>query len=203
MANTIETMTDNEICDGIITKTITELVDEFTTTIMGYRFYKNTLIAKLDMRNVAELRSMSLQDATALSEVNFPALRIANSYSMSGLDSLPELSLPAIEMLSSYSVRHCDSLKKVDFGENLGANKTLTLGMKALESNISLTTVILRPTTLCNAPYSLVDSILNNTPIASGTGYIYVPDELVEDYKVATNWSELADQIKPISELEE
>lgn len=39
-----------------------------------------------------------------------------------------------------------------------------------------------------------------NTPIASGTGYIYVPDELVDSYKNATNWTVYADQIKPLSE---
>ena len=37
------------------------------------------------------------------------------------------------------------------------------------------------------------------TPIESGTGFIYVPDNLVEDYKVANNWSTYADQIKPIN----
>lgn len=40
-----------------------------------------------------------------------------------------------------------------------------------------------------------------NTPIANGTGYIYVPDNLVESFKSATNWSTYADQIKAISEM--
>lgn len=40
-----------------------------------------------------------------------------------------------------------------------------------------------------------------NTPIASGTGYVYVPDDLVDQYKVATNWVTYADQIKGLSEL--
>ena len=42
----------------------------------------------------------------------------------------------------------------------------------------------------------------HSTPIASGTGYIYVPDDLVESFKSATNWSTYADQIKAISEME-
>lgn len=41
-----------------------------------------------------------------------------------------------------------------------------------------------------------------NTPISQGTGYIYVPDELVEDIKKATNWTIYAEQIKGISEME-
>ena len=44
--------------------------------------------------------------------------------------------------------------------------------------------------------------IFNSTPIGNGTGYIYVPDVLVDSFKSATNWSTYADQIKPISELE-
>lgn len=42
-----------------------------------------------------------------------------------------------------------------------------------------------------------------NTPIANGTGYIYVPDESVENYKVASNWTQYASQIKPLSEYVE
>ena len=41
------------------------------------------------------------------------------------------------------------------------------------------------------------------TLIASGNGYIYVPDELIEQYKTATNWSVYANQIKPLSEYVE
>lgn len=37
-----------------------------------------------------------------------------------------------------------------------------------------------------------------NTPIASGTGYIYVPSDLVESYKSANNWSTYASQIMAI-----
>ena len=42
---------------------------------------------------------------------------------------------------------------------------------------------------------------LGNSSIARGTGYVYVPDNMVETYKSATNWSTYADQIKGMSEL--
>lgn len=41
----------------------------------------------------------------------------------------------------------------------------------------------------------------NGTPIAKGTGYIYVPDNLVDGFKVASNWSNFADVILPISQM--
>jgi hypothetical protein len=40
----------------------------------------------------------------------------------------------------------------------------------------------------------------DQSPIKSGTGYIYVPRALVEDYKVATNWSAYASQFRAIED---
>ena len=44
-------------------------------------------------------------------------------------------------------------------------------------------------------------NVFYGTPIESGTGYIYVPDALVESCKSASNWSTYAEQIRPISSL--
>ena len=64
----------------------------------------------------------------------------------------------------------------------------------------SLTKIILRSETVAGS-----DGInpMTGTPIANGTGFIYVPDALVETYKLTTNWTVYASQIKPISELNE
>lgn len=48
----------------------------------------------------------------------------------------------------------------------------------------------------------LGSNVFTSTEIAKKRGYIYVPDSLVEEIKIASNWSTFADQIKPISELE-
>ena len=44
--------------------------------------------------------------------------------------------------------------------------------------------------------------IFTSTPIASGTGSIYMPDDLVETAKTTYGWKSYASVIKPISELE-
>lgn len=88
----------------------------------------------------------------------------------------------------------CTKLTKLDvLSENL---KTITTS--AFRNCTNLTQIIFRKTT----PPTLYTQVFADTPIASGTGYIYVPDESVEAYKTASNWSALASQIKPISELE-
>ena len=49
---------------------------------------------------------------------------------------------------------------------------------------------------------TLSSNVFANSSVASGTGFIYVPDDLVNSYKAHTNWSAYASQIKPLSELE-
>ena len=75
-----------------------------------------------------------------------------------------------------------------------------SIGASGFINCTTLTAVIIRKSdsicTLTNI------NAFSGTPIASGTGYIYVPNDLVDSYKAATNWSTYATQIKPISELE-
>ena len=63
-----------------------------------------------------------------------------------------------------------------------------------------LSTLVIKGATV---PQLASTSVFDNTPIANGTGSIYVLDALVEQYKVATNWAIYADQIKPLSEYTE
>lgn len=42
--------------------------------------------------------------------------------------------------------------------------------------------------------------VANGTPIANGTGYIYVPSALIEQYKVAENWSTYASQFRALED---
>lgn len=94
-----------------------------------------------------------------------------------------------------YGLGYKNYLRKVDLWS------VKSIAEKAFYNDFALDTLIIRTPKVC----SLYDTTttLYRTPIENGTGYIYVPDDLVESYKVATNWVAFADQIKPISELEE
>lgn len=59
-----------------------------------------------------------------------------------------------------------------------------------------LAVLILRNNGVC----TLGSDVFRNTPIKSGTGYIYVPSALVDSYKSATNWSAFGDQIRAIED---
>lgn len=93
-------------------------------------------------------------------------------------------------------------------GFDLGENNTETIiiadgsdiSAQMLFYNASkLTSLVIEATNVL----SVHSNGLQGTPIANGTGYIYVPDNLVDSYKAASNWSTYASQIKPLSEYVE
>lgn len=93
-----------------------------------------------------------------------------------------------------YAYAYCYSLRSVDFitPNALSLTRNLFQGCSFLEK------VIIRCQDL---PLAGADMFID-TPIANGTGYIYVLDDMVDTYKAAEHWSTWASQIKPLSELE-
>ena len=115
------------------------------------------------------------------------------------LDALIDRSLTSINnnrvtSIGANAFRNCATLTTAVFSE------TTSIGSNAFGDCIRLKTVVLS----VNGGVSLSNTTaFGNTPITRGTGYIYVPDDLVESYKTATNWTVYAEQIKGLSQLPE
>lgn len=92
----------------------------------------------------------------------------------------------------------CSSLTRLDLSNFDTTNVTNMNNMFYNCSN--LTALIINNPKLFELKSS---NCFSSSAIANGTGYVYVPDDMVDTYKAATNWSVYADQIKPISELPE
>lgn len=99
-----------------------------------------------------------------------------------------------ITVIPSSAFYKCHGIKELTAYGNLTYIDSSAFGFIAYLSKLELPNVTSVPT--------LESDSFSGTPIASGTGYIYVPDALVDSFKSATNWSSYADQIKPISEME-
>ena len=69
-----------------------------------------------------------------------------------------------------------------------------SIGSRAFNNCSSLTTIVMEGTT--------PPTLANTNAISTATTAIYVPDESVSTYQGATNWSNFASIIKPISERE-
>lgn len=101
--------------------------------------------------------------------------------------------------IASTAFSNCTSLEKADFGNASSIQPGIFSGLTNFE------TLILRGTTVIplygQTTYDGKFTTFYQTKIEAGTGYIYVDDSLVADYKAATNWSRYAAQIKGLSEL--
>ena len=107
----------------------------------------------------------------------------------SNCSALTDITLPSLENTGSYLFSKCSNLK------NVTLPSVRFIRDYAFQNCNSLNKVILSNTSEVAAL-----NILGNTTIRLAT--IYVPDELVDSYKSATNWSAYADRIKGLSELQ-
>ena len=100
---------------------------------------------------------------------------------------LEEVTLPNVNYINSEAFQDCELLRKADF-TNLEY-----IGFDAFRGCVILEALIIRNTELV-VEFMSYDALLG-TRISDGNGYIYVPRDLVDSYKNATNWVEYADQI--------
>ena len=138
-----------------------------------------------------QFRNYAFRDDKLLTTVSLPAATSIGTYAFYGCSSLTTASLPAATSISDYAFRDCTSLTTADFPL---ATSISGYAFNGCSSLTSLTLSKNQVATLSNA------NALQNTPIAKGTGYVYVPDDLVDQYKAATNWNTYANQILPISQ---
>ena len=124
-----------------------------------------------------------------LSKVDCPNVSEISDYAFSSCTSLTSVSFPVATNIREYAFYGCSSLTSVSFPA------ATTIEYSAFAYCSSLTTVILAGSSVC---YLRDTNALSYTPIASGTGYIYVPSSLVASYQAATNWSYFSAQISAI-----
>lgn len=142
--------------------------------------------------DVTSLRSYAFY-GTDFKEVRLPNVVTIGSRCFYECRLLENIYMPNLTACSGYDFRYCVKLQKVDLP------KVEKIEAYSFAACTVLKALVLRVDKVCSLATS---TSLSNTPIESGTGFVYVPDSLVDDYKTATNWSAYADQIKPISELE-
>lgn len=128
-----------------------------------------------------------------LTSISCPNVTTIEAYGLDSCSSLVDVYMPKVTSLKNYAFQKCTSLVRMEFQQKITTQGAVWINCSAL------TTLILRGSTMSGLGNK---NCLNGTPIANGTGYIYVPDNLVDSYKANTNWSTYANQIKGLSELE-
>ena len=127
-----------------------------------------------------------------LSQVFLPNCEYVGNSAFYNCTNLLEISLPKCSSILSNTFRYCYSLSKAYLPV---CNNISSYAFYGCSNLLSL---ILLSNSVCN----LSTDVFYSTPIAGYTKYtdgiygsVYVPESLVEAYKVAPNWSSISDRI--------
>lgn len=120
------------------------------------------------------------------------------------------------DRIGAYAFQNCGGLTEINTNKVTIISSNAFLGLnrliKAVLPNVvelnngvfanckNITEVVIKSATICNLKST---GAFVNTPVAQGTGYIYVPKNLIEQYKVETNWVTYATQFRAIEDYPE
>lgn len=180
----------SDISGKILNKTIKEYTNNDINTIGDYAFYNCDRLTSISSSRVSGIGQNAFVGCSRLNTVYLPNVINIGAYAFSGCEYISTLNIQNVTSIGSYAFRRCRGVKSIEFLNNV------TFGTYAFYDSFYLKTIILRNTN------NMCTLINKNAFEFAGISNIYVPDELVEQYKIADNWSNYATQIKPLSEYE-
>jgi len=169
----------------------TNLVDVYLPNANGNSqvggfFYGCRALETISLPSLITCAASVFYNCINLKNVHLPNLTNTGNATFQNCGELEEIVLPSLLGLSPNTFLYCTKLKRVDFTE------LTVIGTTINYSNIEV--IILRRSILTN---------LSSTGYINNTCTVYVPDELVDEYKVANNWKNHAGQIRGLSEYVE
>lgn len=139
-----------------------------------------------EIRNdkVTRVRQYVFQNCSSLTSVDFSKATSVGDRAFENCSSLTSVDFPLATSIGSYAFYNCSKLTSVDFP------LVTSINSYAFYNCSALTKLILRNASqVCKYSTSSSDYDPLNADLK-----IYVPRDLLEQYKVATNWSRLADK---------
>ena len=168
---------------------------------IGERAFWNTPLEIADIPEVQDIGMQAFQGAKIAQISNMENINIISDGAFKVCKSLVgRFSFPSIVKVGYSAFQNCTGITAIEFGSSQKDDNTAAVRNTVFSECTALQTVIFRATTLLSMQNV---SAFANTPIASGTGYIYVPSVLVDSYKAATNWTTYANQIRAIEDYPE
>lgn len=202
---------------SVLAGTVTEqeFTNEDVTALNGYNFFNNTVTRVYSLPNAKSVGQyvfacddMNLTNSK-VSEIHLKSSRSIGKGCFENCMRLATLEIPNVQTIAGPDTfSRCQSLEKL-VAPNL-SSYALTAFKNKYKPPIQVFDILGGDTQLdISELSSLKTLIIRRTDKVSplyGTTQaqnIYVADNLVEQYKIATNWSKYADKIKPLSEYVE
>ena len=127
----------------------------------------------------------------SITEISSSSATSIGSYAFYSCSSLTTVDFPVATSIGTSAFQNCSSLTTANFPV------ATSIRTSAFQYCRSLKSLLLRNNKVCTLSNT---SAFSSTPISSGTGYIYVPSSLIEQYKAATNWSTYAARFRALED---
>ena len=181
------------------------------TSIGAYAFNNCNSIANVNLPKATSIGSNAFNNCYQLKSIDLPEVTSIGDNAFYYCSQLTSIDLPEVTSISDGAFKYCSRLRSISnlkvtsIKNNIfdGCSELISvdlqnvtsIGKYAFSNCNKLISVIIRTTTaVCTLSNT---NALNN----AANAIIYVPDDKVNNYKTATNWSTYADRIKGLSEL--
>ena len=172
--------------DALIDGSLTEITSN-VTSVKHYAFTNCTALTSITLPLAKTINSYAFSNCTALTSITLPLVDYLYAYAFTNCTALTSITLPLVEKVFAYAFSNITALTSITLPlltsiQTKGFHKCMNL--KKLIIGINITSKV--------AVLSNTDAFVDNF-----SGFIYVPNTLVADYRTATNWSTFASQIFP------
>lgn len=177
--------------DGLLNRSVSE-VNNNRTSVSQYLYAGCETLTMVNLPYATSIEEHAFTSCKALTTVNVPLAETLGMNAFQECTSLGTIAFPLVTYVKHGCCFNCRVLTKAVF------NSACTFDTQCFAYCGSLNAVV-----LCNEKE--ICTLLNvnafgNTPIESGTGYIYVPAALIDTYKADSMWSTYAAQFRALED---
>lgn len=156
-----------------------------TTYIARSGFQSCSSLTSANFPAVTQIWSYAFYGCNSLTSVSFPALTTIGGSAFTSCFSLTTVNFPVVTSIGSFAFNACTNLTSANFPAVKRIESYAFIGCSTLSA------LVLGASAVCTLSNS---NAFSKTPIASGTGYVYVPASLLASYQTATNWTYFSSQ---------
>ena len=184
--NTIEKLGDEETFRQIVERSITSFTDDELTAIAGNSFQNCKELQEVSLPLVTELTSHVFYGCSKLTAFDLSRITKINDFTFY-FCGLTEVNGPLVTSIGYNAFYSCTGLTYAKLPKVTSISSSAFSYCNKLSSLI-VGTELDEETAIC--------TLEDTSTLPSGIGAIYVPYNLVDKYKTATNWSKFASKIQ-------
>lgn len=162
------------------------------TTLGGHAMFLCTALEVVDLPSLTKIGGSSFYGCYDLKNINMPLLTEIAEDAFNGCKSLERVVFPSVTKVNSFGFSQSTALEVVDLPV------CTSIDTYAFDACSSLKALILRSETMCSLAGT---NAINDTLIATGNGYVYIPRVLFDSYILGTNWVKYPAQFRILEDF--